>query len=113
MYINKAIKEIKKIEVAGPGFINFFISTSSKVLILQEIMQKKTITEKNELDVIKPSIRVVSANPTGPLMLGMVGVQHLEIAYQISYVSLVIMLQKILCERCRETNNDLIPFRFI
>ena len=56
---NKAIKEITKIEVAGPGFINFFISTSSKVLILQEIMQKKDNYGKNELGCNKKhSIRV-------------------------------------------------------
>lgn len=68
---NKAIKEITKIEVAGPGFINFFISTASKVLILQEIMQKKDNYGKNELGCNKNILlEFVSANPTGPLHVG-------------------------------------------
>ena len=68
---NKAIKEITKIEVAGPGFINFFISTASKVLILQEIMQKKDNYGKNELGCNKNLLlEFVSANPTGPLHVG-------------------------------------------
>ena len=68
---NKAIKEITKIEVAGPGFINFFITTASKVLILQEIMQKKDNYGKNELGCNKNLLlEFVSANPTGPLHVG-------------------------------------------
>ena len=68
---NKVIKEITKIEVAGPGFINFFISTASKVLILQEIMQKKDNYGKNELGCNKNILlEFVSANPTGPLHVG-------------------------------------------
>ncbi len=68
---NKAIKEITKIEVASPGFINFFISTASKVLILQEIMQKKDNYGKNELGCNKNLLlEFVSANPTGPLHVG-------------------------------------------
>ena len=68
---NKAIKEITKIEVAGPGFINFFITTASKVLILQEIMQKKDNYGKNELGCNKNILlEFVSANPTGPLHVG-------------------------------------------
>ena len=67
----KAIKEITKIEVAGPGFINFFITTASKVLILQEIMQKKDNYGKNELGCNKNLLlEFVSANPTGPLHVG-------------------------------------------
>ena len=68
---NKAIKEITKIEIAGPGFINFFISTASKVLVLQEIMQKKDNYGKNELGCNKKILlEFVSANPTGPLHVG-------------------------------------------
>ena len=68
---NKAIREITKIEVAGPGFINFFISKASKVLILQEIMQKKDNYGKNELGCNQNLLlEFVSANPTGPLHVG-------------------------------------------
>ena len=68
---NKAIREIAKIEVAGPGFINFFISKASKVLILQEIMQKKDNYGKNELGCNQNLLlEFVSANPTGPLHVG-------------------------------------------
>ena len=68
---NKAIKEITKIEIAGPGFINFFISTASKVLVLQEIIKKKDNYGKNELGCNKNILlEFVSANPTGPLHVG-------------------------------------------
>ena len=71
--INK-IKEndnIAKIEIAGPGFINFFISRNKKYEIIEKILEEKNNFGKNNSG-IKSNILVefVSANPTGPLHVG-------------------------------------------
>ncbi|MEL0102348.1 MAG: arginine--tRNA ligase [Gammaproteobacteria bacterium] len=71
--INK-IKEndnIAKIEIAGPGFINFFISRNKKSEIIEKILEEKNNFGKNSSG-IKSNILVefVSANPTGPLHVG-------------------------------------------
>ena len=71
--INK-IKEndnIAKIEIAGPGFINFFISRNKKTEIIEKILEEKNNFGKNSSG-IKSNILVefVSANPTGPLHVG-------------------------------------------
>ena len=71
--INK-IKEndnIAKIEIAGPGFINFFISRNKKSEIIEKILEEKNNFGKNNSG-IKSNILVefVSANPTGPLHVG-------------------------------------------
>lgn len=61
----------KKIEVAGPGFINFFISENYLQKQLPIILKEKNKfgnlkIGKNE----KVNVEFVSANPTGPLTLG-------------------------------------------
>jgi len=71
--INK-IKEndnIAKIEIAGPGFINFFISRNKKSEIIEKILEERNNFGKNSSG-IKSSVLVefVSANPTGPLHVG-------------------------------------------
>jgi len=60
-----------KIEVAGPGFINFFISETHLKKQLKNVLKKKNKfgnlkIGKNE----KVNIEFISANPTGPLTLG-------------------------------------------
>ncbi len=60
-----------KVEVAGPGFINFFVSEK----YLQEQL-KNVLKEKNKFgdskvgNGKKVNIEFISANPTGPLTLG-------------------------------------------
>ena len=56
------LDEIEKIEIAGPGFINFFIK-DNEFLNLQQDSQK---TESNYGNI---NVEFVSANPTGPLHL--------------------------------------------
>lgn len=62
---------IKKAEIAGPGFINFFISASAWHSSLLEIERQgssfgQTDTGKDRL----AQVEFVSANPTGPLHIG-------------------------------------------
>ena len=62
---------ISKIEIAGPGFINFFINFDAQYQII-----KKILGEGNQFGLSKIGkgkkiqIEFVSANPTGPLHVG-------------------------------------------
>ncbi len=63
--------EIEKIEIAGPGFINFFMSQDSNTKVLDSIIEQ---ADKFGLSDFGAGQRVllefVSANPTGPLHVG-------------------------------------------
>ena len=62
---------IEKIELAGPGFINFFLSKKANLRYLREILDNKEsffpYKEKNKKNIL---IEYVSSNPTGPLHVG-------------------------------------------
>ena len=70
--INKINNDnISKIEIAGPGFINFFISKNTKFEIIEKILKEKDQYGKNKIgNNVKVLIEFVSANPTGPLHIG-------------------------------------------
>lgn len=62
---------VEKAEIAGPGFINFFVSNASSFAVVPEILSKQELygrsnTGKNQ----KIQVEFVSANPTGPLHVG-------------------------------------------
>lgn len=63
--------QIDRVEIAGPGFINFFISQSNTLAIIDTV---NTLAETYGLSNIgagrKVQIEFVSANPTGPLHVG-------------------------------------------
>jgi len=60
-----------KIEIAGPGFINFFISEQYlQAQILEIIRQKEKFGALKIGKNQKINIDFISANPTGPLTLG-------------------------------------------
>lgn len=64
-------KSIKKIEIAGPGFLNFTLDTASLGELARTIVEKadefgKTESLKNQTI----NVEFISANPTGPLHLG-------------------------------------------
>jgi arginyl-tRNA synthetase len=62
---------IEKIEVAGPGFINFFLSSKYLYKILQEIEEKGELFGRSNLGQGKKvQIEFVSANPVGPMHVG-------------------------------------------
>ena len=71
--INSISKEdwIEKIELAGPGFINFFLSKKANLKYLKELLDNKEsffpYKEKNKKNIL---IEYVSSNPTGPLHVG-------------------------------------------
>ena len=60
----------EKIEIAGPGFINFFLKTSSFNQIISKVISLDNDYGKGEQNNIKINLEFVSANPTGVLHLG-------------------------------------------
>ena len=62
---------INKIEIAGPGFINFFISDESSSSVVSEIIDQEALYGSAEIGQGKKVLlEYVSANPTGPLHVG-------------------------------------------
>ena len=62
---------IKKIEIAGPGFINFFMSQETSSSIVNEIIDQAALYGSLEIGHGKKVLlEYVSANPTGPLHVG-------------------------------------------
>jgi arginyl-tRNA synthetase len=67
---NKA-HDIEKVEIAGPGFINFFLSKAAASAIITTILERKDTFGLNDLGRgNKVQVEYVSANPTGPLHIG-------------------------------------------
>ena len=62
---------LDKIEIAGPGFLNFFISSGSYYQQLSDILDKQNDYGKSDKGKgTKTQVEFVSANPTGPLTIG-------------------------------------------
>lgn len=62
---------VEKVEIAGAGFINFFMRSTARSLIIAEILNKgKEFGRSNLGQNQKVLIEFVSANPTGPLHVG-------------------------------------------
>ncbi len=62
---------IDKIEIAGPGFINFFLAQESTLNIINDIISAgDRFGQSNAANKEKVQIEFVSANPTGPLHVG-------------------------------------------
>jgi arginyl-tRNA synthetase len=70
-FIHQDANYITKVELAGPGFINFYISDSSLYEQLQQILTQEDDFAKEDLGKgVKTQIEFISANPTGPLTIG-------------------------------------------
>jgi arginyl-tRNA synthetase len=62
---------IAKVEIAGAGFINFFLSAQSQQKIVAEILTAGDKFGRNNAgNNVKVQVEFVSANPTGPLHVG-------------------------------------------
>ncbi len=63
--------QVKKVEVAGPGFINFFVNDAAHHGVIGEIFEKgERFGCHNIGEDISVLLEFVSANPTGPLHVG-------------------------------------------
>jgi arginyl-tRNA synthetase len=62
---------LQKVEIAGPGFINFFIADVYWYKVIPEIHQLGPAYGNSDLGAgLKVQVEFVSANPTGPLHIG-------------------------------------------
>ncbi|MCP3901647.1 MAG: arginine--tRNA ligase, partial [Desulfobacteraceae bacterium] len=62
---------IKKVEIAGPGFINFFLCDEAWHSVIETVfIQDKEYGSSNLGKNKKVQVEFVSANPTGPLHVG-------------------------------------------
>ena len=69
--INNPDSFFDKVEIAGPGFINFFINKAAWYPILKQIHQKDLEYGASNIGKGKKiQVEFVSANPTGPLHVG-------------------------------------------
>ncbi len=63
--------EIERVEVAGAGFINFYLSNSRLYEVIREIEEKGSDYGKIQVGKGKKvMVEFVSANPTGPMHMG-------------------------------------------
>ncbi|MGB0495122.1 MAG: arginine--tRNA ligase [Kangiellaceae bacterium] len=63
--------EIDKMEIAGPGFINFFLSQAASTQIIETILNQGKSFGCSNIGAGQPvGVEYVSANPTGPLHIG-------------------------------------------
>ena len=61
---------VEKIEIAGPGFINFFMKKDALQNVIAKVLQEGENYGKLPLKNQKINVEFVSANPTGDLHLG-------------------------------------------
>jgi len=62
---------VARVEVAGPGFINFFVTSATSHAVLQRIREQGDRFGASEIGQgQKIQVEFVSANPTGPLHVG-------------------------------------------
>ncbi len=63
--------QVRKVEIAGPGFINVFLADDARYKVLDEVFARGNdygLAEPNSKQKIM--VEFVSANPTGPLHVG-------------------------------------------
>ena len=62
---------IKKVDIAGPGFINFFVQEDAKFAVVPQILEQKADFGRCNVGQGRSVlVEFVSANPTGPLHVG-------------------------------------------
>ena len=61
---------VEKVEIAGPGFVNFFVKKNAMSSIVSKIIEEGDNFGRGENKNKKINVEFVSANPTGDLHLG-------------------------------------------
>ncbi len=66
-----ASAQVLKVEIAGPGFINFFLSGAASQAVVREVLDKGAAFGRSHAGQGKKVlVEFVSANPTGPMHVG-------------------------------------------
>ena len=72
--ITKALphhEDVEKAEIAGPGFINFYLTSDSAYAVIKKVHELgESFGKHHKTENNKVQIEFVSANPTGPLHVG-------------------------------------------
>ena len=64
-------QHIAKVEIAGPGFINFFLAAGAQTAVVNDIIDTAEKFGRSNIGGNKKvQVEFVSANPTGPLHVG-------------------------------------------
>lgn len=63
-------ENVEKMDIAGPGFINFMLSKGRFTKVIEEVLSKRENFGQQPSNGIKVNLEYVSANPTGSLHLG-------------------------------------------
>jgi arginyl-tRNA synthetase len=64
-------RQVDYMEIAGPGFINFFLQRCALTGVIKDVMrQKETYGQLPRAGRNRVTVEFVSANPTGPLHVG-------------------------------------------
>ncbi len=62
---------VAKVEIAGPGFINFWLAEDQLASVVAQILERGGAYGQSEFGVgLRVNVEFVSANPTGPLHVG-------------------------------------------
>ncbi|MEY3200692.1 MAG: hypothetical protein RIR70_242 [Pseudomonadota bacterium] len=62
---------VQKAEIAGPGFINFFVASQAKTAVVAEVLRQGGDWGRSGVGQgTRVQVEFVSANPTGPLHVG-------------------------------------------
>lgn len=64
-------KHVERVEVAGPGFINFHLTQTSLQGVISQVLKKgEAYGRRVTANAERVTVEYVSANPTGPLHVG-------------------------------------------
>src|SRR5690606_30533134 len=64
-------QHVERVEIAGPGFINFHLSTSCRLAVIRRVFEQGEDYGRAPADSReRVTVEFVSANPTGPLHVG-------------------------------------------
>lgn len=62
---------VNKVEIAGPGFINFYLNNSAVTSVISDVLEQGSNFGRSTIGQSeKVQVEYVSANPTGPLHVG-------------------------------------------
>ena len=62
---------VSRVEIAGPGFINFFLDPQAQYAVIDTVLEQAGHYGRSEVGAgRKAQVEFVSANPTGPLHVG-------------------------------------------
>ena len=66
-----ASEYVNKVEIAGPGFINFYLNAAAQYQVIHTILEQgESYGQSNTGDELPIQVEFVSTNPTGPLHVG-------------------------------------------